>query len=422
MSHDRHFKVVWPAAVLLAAVAAAIPAGCATKAPTPGAETNVKFAMPAKGGDKTKSCYDLDRHPVGWLAWAKASEGRRPFALSLAPGSLLAFDDSGDLLYVYRGDEAQPIELAREGPAILLNGRPVCLDMREDGAVEWLNRQPKSRLASIRSVCLAGMKDRDLAVLALFGRSGIMVVSPRPYPAEGRAEAEIAEAILAVEPTGLILPEPAGFERLLEEAAGLTHLWWGGPELPDLSKCRNLRFFAQTFTESQEQEPDLRPLADLPHLRTLFLEDCQAVRDFAPIGKLRQLQYLVLGRAKHLRDLAAFGRMDKLRSLCLIKCDQLTDISAVTKLTGLSYLTLTRTSQIEDLGPLARLKKLKVLVVEPGDLDNRRQEYDKLREELPDTEIVGFCLGSAWIVPVLVLGGIHGRLRRRGRVHAKAAR
>jgi hypothetical protein len=58
-------------------------------------------------------------------------------------------------------------------------------------------------------------------------------------------------------------------------------------------------------------------------------------------------------------------------------------------------------TEIEDLTPLYELKELELLTL--YDLPVEEEQHEKLREALPNTQIVtgGFCLGSGWLLLAL---------------------
>ncbi|MBL7219454.1 MAG: hypothetical protein ISS69_05030, partial [Phycisphaerae bacterium] len=59
------------------------------------------------------------------------------------------------------------------------------------------------------------------------------------------------------------------------------------------------------------------------------------------------------------------------------------------------------------------LKGLRMLVVDKEALKKRKVEFDRIDKALPDTEIIGYCMGSAWIfIPVLAAGFALLRHRR----------
>ena len=121
-----------------------------------------------------------------------------------------------------------------------------------------------------------------------------------------------------------------------------------------------------------------------------------------------QLQYLQIDESETLFDLHSISNLKQLKVLTVLGAKNLFDISDVGKLKSLEYLTLYAEELPADLSPLAELKKLKVLVVTKDDLKERKAEFDKLQEQLPNTKIVGYCMGSGWLIAILVGGVVAG--------------
>ena len=118
--------------------------------------------------------------------------------------------------------------------------------------------------------------------------------------------------------------------------------------------------------------------------------------------------------APKMEDLSFLSNLKKLRRLALAS-ESLKDISDVRGLTSLRQAAFIGISDtVKDLTPLESLKGLRMLVVDKKVLEARKAEFDKIRKALPDTEIVGFCMGSAWIfIPVLAAGLALWRHRRK---------
>ncbi len=403
-------------------------------------ESRVRIALYWDGKDVNPPCWDVDRGNLITLALTRNAarpeskyklvrllwEGlgvlgiSRPrpkyFVLNLVPGSVLHGEN---WLYVYEGTEGRTLAFSKKGPAVLLNGQPVCVDLKAGGADIWLDGQSPDALASLVSIGLSGEARRDCDALARFRNSGIMIVAAGQYAESDRAKVEAA--ILATRPRGLFARDqwqPSA--SLLQQADRLTHLWLAGAEIPDLSGSPNLIFLAFKFRG--KKGGSLEPLAALRQLGTLLVIDCEHIRSFRPIGKLPHLEYLVLVKAEELRDLSPLATLGNLRSLALTGCDKLTDISAASKMKNLRYLTLDPSDQVADLTPLEGLTGLKIIVVSKSDLDTRRAEYDRLRKALPKTEIVGICMGSRWIMLVVAIGLAAGLILRTMRTRRKTAK
>ncbi len=405
--------------------------------PGPRPESRIRIAFQWDGKEPNPPCYDVDRgawipgmaverattrkskYKVVRLMWkglgAIGISGPRPkhYELNLVPGSVLGGEN---LLYVYQGTEGRILRFTEKGPAILLNGQPVYVDLGAKGSDIWLDGQSPDAMVSLRSIGLSGEAQRDCDALARFRNSGVVIVGAGQYGESDRANVEAA--ILATRPKGLFAcKEWQPSASLRQQSDRLTHLWLAGADIPDLSGSADLMFFGFEFRG--KKRGSLEPLAALRQLRTLVVSECDQVRDFRPIGKLGRLEYLALTEAQELRDLSPLSTLGNLRSLSITDCENLTDISAVSKMSNLRYLTLHPSGQIADLTPLEGLKGLRVIVVSKDDLDRRRVEYDRLRRALPKTEIVGVCMGSSWIMVVVAIGVAVGVICRTIRICRK---
>lgn len=404
----------------------------------PRPESRVRVAFQWDGKELKAPCCDVDRgawipgiaaerattrkskYKVVRLLWkglgAIGISGPRPkhYELNLVPGSVLGGEN---WLYVYQGTEGRILRFTEEGPAGLLNGQPVYVDLGAKGGDIWLDGQSPDALVSVRSIGLSGEAQRDCDALARFRNSGVVIMGADQYGQSDRAKVEAA--ILATRPKGLFACQkwqPSA--SLRQQADRLTHLWLADSDIRDLSGSANLIFFGFEFRG--EHRGSLEPLGALRQLRTLVVSECDHVRDFRPIGKLGRLEYLALTEAEELRDLSPFSTLGNLRSLSVTDCENLTDISAVSKMNNLRYLTLHPSRQVADLTPLEGLKGLRVIVVSNDDLNRRCADYERLRRALPKTEIVGVCMGSSWIMVVVAIGVGSGVICRTIRIRRKA--
>ncbi|MDY7010439.1 MAG: hypothetical protein SVV80_06755, partial [Planctomycetota bacterium] len=131
-----------------------------------------------------------------------------------------------------------------------------------------------------------------------------------------------------------------------------------------------------------------------------------------------------IGVAEELTDLDVLADMRDLRSLTLTLGDEskIKSIAPIAKLTNLTELAITKIpSTVKDLSPLKKLKNLKMLVVDGDSLKERQKEYDEIRKALPECKVVGFCMGSAWILVVVPVAVGLGIWRRRRSATGKAA-
>jgi len=343
-------------------------------------------------------------------AWSRAQDDlRKYYEYALEPGALLIVrlefeEKSVEFFYVYRGTEKQPLIFSRDGFKVFLNGRPVFVDVSQEEAFAWLEGQPPRAVRSVRTVKLSGNAKTDIAALSHFEGSGVLIMMDNVPPVEARAE--LVKAIIAAKPTGLVIPtEMPEIEEALPQLDNLTHLVLKGPKLPDPAHLGKVTFLGHTF--SGTEPASLAPLASLKQLQYLAVYAGGAeLRDVSAIAELSSLHGLGLtGVSVGQEDLKAFTGLAGLRFLSLFLEEGdigLRDVAPIADLHNLRELFLAPLPEkVENLEALARLKKLNVLVVSEEDLRTHKQELDAIRKALPECKIVGFCMGSAWMLAVL---------------------
>ena len=171
------------------------------------------------------------------------------------------------------------------------------------------------------------------------------------------------------------------------------------------------------------EAPSLAPLGELAALETLHIEEL-GTGDLSVLAELPKLRTLSL-KGGDAADVSGIPRLSTLRKLDLMGFENLTNLSGIEEFDQLTHLAIFPVpEELTDLTPLESLENLDILLVDNDSLKAREAEYDQLREALPDTEIVGFCVGSRWLLVVLavgVVGGLGVRYwRRRARVRPAA--
>jgi len=414
MTGRTHVRVIVRVGVLAVWVSGVFLAGCG-----PSAEVAVQVALRSPDAVKVLC---MDHAKMGTVAGGRLEAATRAkrdhYTVDFLRGTLLAvrFADTegrveGPPLALIDPGDPSPWAFSRDGPAALLNGRRIALDLTGAGAAAWLARQPEAALRTVRSIRLDGRRDDDVAALRRFAGSGVLVqVDHLPPPADRGA---FVGALVRVRPRGLLLAEPADLGDVLPRLTELTHLVIQGPAIPDLRCLRKLRFLAFDFKDVAA--PSLAPLTWMASLRFLAVSQCGRVGDFAPIGTLHGLESLTLIDSGELTHLGAWSDLERLRTLILFDCPELKDLSGLRRFAGLSTLGITPTPSREQFRHVAALKRLKVLVVSKEDKDKKDPALTDFGTARPDVEIVGFCLGSAWMLAVAGLGIGAGLIRRRTR-------
>ncbi len=323
--------------------------------------------------------------------------------------------------YIFRGDEKMPLVFSRQPGLALLNDKVICVDLSNKAGAQWFAQQPDAKLKTIRTLLLSGDAATDTAALTRMAGAGITVVfggseiksatSKPTVELKLTIEADVRKALIAAQPACLFAKGMKIDEDVIVQLSDLTHLVISGEKIPDLTKLKKLRFLGLGNVTN------LAPLSKLTHLQGLVIADCSYVKDFMALRNLKHLQTLHLGEADGLTDLDFLTDMRELRSLTLgpdtdAKIKNIAPIGKLTNLTELAIVPIPPT--VKDLSPLKKLKNLKMLVVDDDGLEKRQEEYDEIRKALPECKIVGFCMGSAWIllvVPVAVGLGVWWRRR-----------
>jgi len=408
------------AGIVMIITAVFLAGGCGS--PPPDADVTVKVKLAAKqivGLWCVSGGSDEDIFAVIRTKRAEDS-AEKTLEFVIPPGSLLCAAAPGPkggskilgFPYLYDGAEKQPLVFSRSGFQGTVNGKPVHLDLTTSEAIAWFAKQPASATKAIRSIRLSGNSPNDARALSRFANSGIIVWFDFEKGFETVKDPKLVRALIAAKPSGLFAPGGKNLDKLLADLPDLEYLCSGGKRIPNLVPLRKLKFFGFGFNEGSPGS--LAPLADAAGLQGLCLVDCEATTDFKPIRKHGDLRRLFLVAPK-IEDLSALSGLKKLRRLVLAS-KNLKDISGVRGLQSLreaAFIPVPNT--VKDLTPLKDLKGLKMLIVDKETLEKRKAEYDEVRKALPDTEIVGFCMGSAWIlIPVLavVFGWLLHRRKR----------
>ncbi len=404
-----------------------LPLGC-----TDGQERLVSVKFTDVTGTQQVGCSSFQRGEIFAAFGAEEAEkaGKDRYEFRAFVGELLMVklsDKDGEptdgmaFPYIFRGDERMPLVFSRRPGLTLLNGKVICVDLADKAGVQWITQQPDAKLKTIRTLLLGDDAAANTAVLTRMAGSGITIAlsdkidyksATAPSPT---AEAEAIRALIAVKPACLSIPKIE--QDMITQLPDLTHLMITGPEIPNLTKLEKLRFLRL------EEVADLSPLADLTGLQGLWLDKCDGVTDFTPLRKLTRLRTLGIGEAEKLTDLDVFADMRNLRGLVLglgnkTKIESIEPIGNLTNLTELAIAPMP--PNVTNLSPLKKLKNLRMLVVDKDGLEKRKDEYDEIRKALPECKVVGFCMGSAWILLVVPSAVGLGLWRRRRSVTGKA--
>ncbi len=399
------------AGVVMAVTAVFLAGGCAS----PSGDADVTVVKIKSGTVKEAGLWYVDGSAEDIFTFSRVHGKRakesaeKTLEVTVPLGSLLRVvvggpdDKSGLLRFPYRfdGAEKQPLVFSRSGFQGMVNGKLVHLDLASPEAVAWLEKQPASVTKAVRSIHLGGTSPDDARALSHFKNSGVIVWFDFAKGSKPVKSPAVVQALIAAKPSGLFAPGGENLDELLAKLPDLKYLCSSGKRIPNLAPLRKLKFLGFKFKE--DSPGSMTPLAGATGLQSLFLE-CKAATDLKSIAALSDLRRLDLGAPK-MKDLSILSGMKKLRRL-MVSCEGMKDISDVRGMRSLRQAALVSIpSTVEDLTPLESLTGLRILIVDKKILEQRKAEFDKIQKALPDTEIIGFCMGSAWIfIPILAAG------------------
>jgi hypothetical protein len=200
-----------------------------------------------------------------------------------------------------------------------------------------------------------------------------------------------------------------------------------------LEVLKDLHSLEAVELKSDREGPslDLTPLASLPRLSSLWM-----MGPATGLEKIRQdlimisfpsnstdeefraclqrnpgIESVVLVACDSLTDLTPLGNLGRLRSLLVSELNPECDLTAIGSLHSLNFLTVVGTEGTEHLAAFGALTNLRRLFVDKADLEE--EEGVALTAALPNCDVVGYCMGSFWIVIVLAVSFAAGSCLRR---------
>ncbi|MCP4134646.1 MAG: leucine-rich repeat domain-containing protein [bacterium] len=312
--------------------------------------------------------------------------------------------------YIYNGSEGSPFTFRVKESMPYINGKPVYCNLIDTGALEWLEKQPAAVIKNLHSVRLSGNIETDKKALSALAKSNVIIVITKGYSLEDQEE--IIRALIAVEPVGIMIKshDTKGYLSVLKRFKNIKHLFIPGGQISHIQELSQLETLI--FDSNGYKPETLDELKIFPRLRGLMLDNCKHITDFSALASLPNLRRLSLDDAKKIKDLSTLSGLTKLEALVLMDTDSLEDISHISKLRNLKSLLIDIRS-VKDLTPLMKLKKLKLLLIDKKDLKKRREKFDMIQKALPNCKIIGFCMGSAWIILIFICALVIGLAFRK---------
>lgn len=358
------------------------------------------YLAPRDGQDNTKQRIEL------FVSLSAAEHGK---TICLRPdGSLVYKDDRICWIGFREGGGTSPP--AKESDASQ-EARP----LQQSNEEMFAKVKEAYDAGQLPNTCIAqvGSDASDLALLQQLKGSGI-----------GLFVAETSHAVLptvtSVKPTRLAIATEAFVEVSdhLDQVETLFLICDEKTPISSLSKLPAMRHLA-VFVDGSKVKLDMYTIQDLQQLLSLNIIG-ESIEHPEVIGKLSQLQFLMNATETPIPtgDLCRLPRLQYLLS----RFPDGTNMSFVKSMPSLQTLVAADFSEKLDLSPLKEARGLKCLAIS---LDTEESEkalgyrnITSLKRDRPDIQIVpyeGMCLGSWWLIPVVVLAAVAAYLVHRRR-------
>jgi hypothetical protein len=213
--------------------------------------------------------------------------------------------------------------------------------------------------------------------------------------------------------TGLPYDQLTELESLLVYDLGSSHQ---GKTVPVEIVSPKLRHFALFGMADLKEMPK-----ELKNLKSFNLCAVPAVEHLKLLDRMPRLQMLMIGPSNNLIKTLPVEKLPHLQFLAA-PFDKKADFSFVEKMPHLRTLAITNMTSEHDLAPLAKCSQLKCLALQPAGSKEKvfqSETVKKLEKDRPDLSIVqgeGLCLGSFWLVPMVIVAGMLVWLLRRRRL------
>ena len=343
------------------------------------------------------------------------------YGILIPPGALcmaLVVDDACNAVQfplIFSGNEEMPLKLSRPDARglIFLNGKAVCY---RTGAG---NAYPVCRdNGSIQTLICSGSIDEDTDALRALAGKGISVVIPKNYPEEGLPK--LLEALVECQPRLVFAFCGIPWDTILGRLKNLEYMFITGDRVPSTAGMEKLKLFgiASLKKPSGNGTISIGALSRLPELRSLYIGYFDEIEDWKTLHSFKSLENLSLQEIKLSGEkMHIISSLTSLRGLVIENGPEdgpMKDISFLSPLGNLEHLILLSEMGIDvDPLPLAKLKNLKTLVVKKSYLNLHKKEFDTIRTAIPGCDIVGFCLGSGWILMLLTVSCAAGFFLRK---------
>lgn len=386
-----------------------------------GPDEPVHLRVPTKGSCVLQGYLSLgSMSPFSTIRYMQAGKDGRPdYSLAVFPGDLVYVvvpDEPGELRtdlffpMVFDG-QLDPKQLRAEGGRVTLNGRRIFLDLMTPEDIAATMKLPESELADLRAVRINADEPGLVGALQRLAGAGVVVSGGGVL----KDKPQLLDALVAIRPVGLIAQGLPGWEKLVARLPKLRYLAVPAASLQPIVGLAELRQLDVIFQEPTDETLEL--LKGSTKLRSLTLMNVSPA-NLKGIERFGGLRRFALSNAPELADVSFLRQLPQLRTLVLGNCEKLTDIGPVGTCGELRQLAVlsNKLDQIESYQPIAKCQQLELLLLNQNVIKDRSAEVEQLRMDLPETQITGFCLGSAWmllVLPLAMVGLLLGRRRVR---------
>ena len=348
------------------------------------------------------------------------------------------------ILPLLDSDSGKVLHLRLDGSCLYANDTCVCIGFRKNTDIPaWIKKHGDDIKKSDLRFVFVETTDKYLPLLQWLKESGVgvgIINAGEKQPPDKKKKVVPCSTAFA---QALVAVQPKYFAAVSDQEIGKLNIPFG-----DLKNLVSLMVFSMNSNDivakpnvEKRSDPSVAiastklrhlcllgfvvPKKELPKLANLKSFNACLVPDnnMNLFDKIPQLQMLLVAPTGYHLTPSVLEKLPNLQYLAASFPPD-TDFSFVGKMPYLQTLAITNMTEKHNLTPLAKYPQLKYLALKGPDF-KKMMEFEtvkKFQKERPDVEVVeaeGLCLGSFWILPMVVLVGMGVWLvrRRRGVFH-----
>lgn len=180
------------------------------------------------------------------------------------------------------------------------------------------------------------------------------------------------------------------------------------PFITDLSFLEQVPGLSSLHVVSCDTLSDIGFIHEIGSMNSIGFPLCRRIKDIQAMHHLRSLRWVSYPTSAGPEELSRISSyFPDLQVLEIIGCESIRDLSAIASLDSLQCLIVDLPEM--DLSVISTLSKLRLLVIEEEKFEESNDEILKIREALPDLQVLpggGLCMGSGWILllfPMLLI-------------------